>query len=137
MKILKLTVIAIGILALVACRDRKNRDHRTEDTDTYRDTTNNRGSSDMNTNENGDYQSGSMRTSVDKEELNALYTHVQMDDEQIQRFERNYQTRIDDMGKNAQTPGNVREINRDSILREILSPEQYKRYEDWIEDRSR
>ncbi|RNL87254.1 hypothetical protein ED312_10625 [Sinomicrobium pectinilyticum] len=134
MKILKLTVIAIGVLALVACRDRKNKD-RTDDT--YPDTTNNRSSSDMNANENGDYQSGSMRTSVDKEELNALYTHVQMDDEQIKRFERNYQTRIDDMGKNAQTPGNIREIDRDSILREILSPEQYKRYEDWIEDRSR
>ncbi|RAV28642.1 hypothetical protein [Sinomicrobium soli] len=139
MKILRVTVIVVGIMALLACRDRKNRDR---ENGTLPDTTSANSSSENNMGAGDDrrLRSNSENTDNNREgvDINALYSHLEMDEGQIRTFEKNYQTHIEEMSE--EMSDNTRTTNleteRDRILKDILSAEQYRKYQDWTKQQN-
>jgi len=126
MKTLKTIFFSLAIVALMGCNN-TNRD-RTDDID----------NSDLNLDDNSDdvimndpYNSNSNTGSVN-DDRTAMYRQLNMTPEQIQRFESENPNFSDSISNSKYG----RNATMDSSLRNILSADQYRQYESWMDNRA-
>jgi len=143
MKTLKILLSALIMTAFISCNNRTDKNgydgDRIElgDGNQYNNGIENLDPTDPN---NMDSQNGTPGTgmddtatrSVNSQDMAALYREADMTPQQIQDFE-NTNKKYRDAEGNIQYNSNT---EMDTSLREILSPEQYQKYESWKSNRS-
>ncbi|MBA3985758.1 MAG: hypothetical protein H0X63_04090 [Flavobacteriales bacterium] len=131
MKILKITAIAICLIAFSSCKDNTNR--TTQDRLDDNTTTLDRTDRDDRTVTNTTTTNQGYQTSP---EMTRLYTDLNMSKVQIEDYERREREHKNNMDANNaqnQTQADV-DRRRDQYLKEILTNDQYQRYEQWKRD---
>lgn len=141
MKTLKFLLGLFIIFAFISCNNRTDKNgydgDRMElgDENEFDNDPNNLQPTDpLNTNTQGDNTSmnGTATRSVTSQDMAAMYREVDMTPQQIQEFENNNKKYRDAQG-NTQFDTNT---DMDNSLRDILSAEQYQKYEGWRNNRS-
>lgn len=129
MKITKFIVVAVCILALTACRDTKTTHDREED---HNRVENNNRTNQM---ENNRVTPKSQRATLERDMVR-LYEHLDMTQDQIDSFETMEQEyRNQSYMDNTENESlNNRMRRQDHFLRNILTSDQYQRYEEWKRD---
>ncbi|WP_026449663.1 hypothetical protein [Aequorivita capsosiphonis] len=133
MKTLKIAFMTLGIVAFVSCNDtsKKKVESNTYAAETPDNNMDNLADDNLvgdNTTINDEY------LTLNTETMHGMYKYLDMDQEQIINFENDYNKKIKDMGKN----NNISQIDNEKLqqqrglsLKPVLSPEQYKKYEQW------
>lgn len=134
MKSIKLIGIVACIIALTACRDTKTVDERQEDLDNNR--IENRDATNQYNDNTTDRRMDNNQTTVTNEDMSQMYNYLNMSEEQIDEYERmelEYQRQAGTTEGTDNTLMGMEE-RRDRYFRDILSNDQYLRYEQWKRD---
>jgi len=130
MKTLKLMCLAICIIALSSCRDDRTQRDRLQDDTNRIDQTDRIDNADR-----VDRTTTNQTTRTDAD-MSQLYGHLNMTQDQIESYERmkrEFDSNQSATARQNQTQSD-RDRRRDQYLRDILTDEQYRRYEEWKRD---
>lgn len=68
---------------------------------------------------------------VRTQDLTALYSELNMSDDQISRFEDDYRQKLNHRSSDNVEDPNLVDLQMDESLKNVLSPEQYNKYVEW------
>lgn len=136
MKTLKISILALGILAMTACKDSDKRD--TVDDNVAVDTP------DYNMDNRADDATlaedaviaDDQYTVFETDNMGDMYDDLEMSQEQINKFEEDYNKKMMDMRNDSTTTldRNKLQNEKDKSLKSVLTAEQYMKYEEWKKD---
>jgi hypothetical protein len=124
MRIINLIVIAFCVLVLNSCRDNRTTQERVED----------RNPLPQNENVDRTGTTTSDHLTARDRDMTQLYGYLNMSQEQIDAYEQMEMEYRTQSGTNDHQSLSNWEIRRDQFLRDILTTEQYQRYEQWKRD---
>ncbi|WP_026449489.1 hypothetical protein [Aequorivita capsosiphonis] len=137
MKILKTSLVALSFMAILSCNDTNKKDaygniYDTETADDAFDKTDNNRNA-TNAEETFNKQNDNSNNGMDSQNMKAMYQDLNMTQEQIERFKRNYAQKLSEMkyGETDEIDAAMKEKLRDESLMDILSKEQNDNYQQW------
>ena len=132
-----------GLLAIVSCKDAnkgtvENDEYAIDSPDYNNDMNDLNDNTDANIDNEGVVIVEDEYMVYSTEHMQEMYKKLDMTQEQINKFESDFHKKMDDMSKDTTISMDKEKLRpeMDNTLKAILTPEQYKNYEQWKMDNS-
>lgn len=133
MKTLKITFCTLCVLALFSCNNRTTDKDNTMGTEATTDTYD-QNPADRNvtgTEAVGIDEDTADNTTWNTQDMTDMYKNLNMTPEQIEQFENDYKQKQSNRTSDNIVDNNLVDLQMDESLKEVLSAEQYAKYQEW------